>query len=132
MRPDTISNKCVIAEEIAIEGNVTSQGDLLVRGKITGNINSKDIAIDRGGEVSGDVNGNEVVVKGQVQGNIFGTRVSINAGGVVFGDITSEALAIERGASFVGAAHPTAPMQLSADYIRTKLVERAPKLRKSD
>lgn len=125
-------SQCVIAEQIAITGDVTSQGRLQVRGRISGNVNSEDISVERSGEISGDVNARDVVVKGQVHGNITGARVSISAGGVVLGDITSEALAVEQGASFEGIAHPVPSEGRSAKEIESTIVSRAPRLPESD
>jgi cytoskeletal protein CcmA (bactofilin family) len=94
----------MIAEGLIIEGEVTSDEEVIVHGTVRGTLTSTDaVAIGSGGIVEADITAATLSVAGSVTGNVNATdRVDIQAGGRVIGDVTAARLTIADGASFKG------------------------------
>ena len=94
----------MIAEGLIIEGEVTSDEEVIVHGTVRGTLTSTDaVAIGSGGTVEADIAAATLSVAGSVSGNVNATdRVDIQAGGRVIGDVTAARLTIADGASFKG------------------------------
>jgi len=95
----------VIGKGITIRGNLTGGGDLIVVGRVEGQVNLKDhLTIESTGVVEADVRADELTINGTTNGNIdVGTRVSINQSAKVTGDIKALRVIIEDGAVFNGS-----------------------------
>jgi len=80
----------VIAEDMTIEGNITSSSKIRISGTVKGNVTSKnDIFIS--GKVQGDITGENVsFINSSVQGNIKASnKVSLNDESTLDGDVKS-------------------------------------------
>lgn len=115
----------IVAQDMRIEGDLQSSGDLQVDGTISGNVSSFVILIGETGHVSGDITADRVCVRGRVDGAIRGREVTLKGGATVMGDITHESLEVARGAIFEGmvktpgaaARAGQKPVQVLADNI---------------
>lgn len=92
----------IIGEDLTIQGNVNSKGEIQVDGDIQGDINCGSLLLGDKSHVSGNVVAEDVVVRGRVVGSIRGLRVTLQAQSHVEGDIFHQSLAIEQGAYFEG------------------------------
>lgn len=94
----------VIAHGITIEGDLTTDEDVVVQGTLRGKLTSRDaVAIEHGAVVEADVASTSLAVGGQVTGNVTATdRVDLLAGGRLVGDVRAARLTIADGASFKG------------------------------
>ena len=92
----------IIGEDLTINGNVNSKGEIQVDGDIQGDINCGSLLLGDKSHVSGNVVAEDVVVRGRVVGSIRGLRVTLQAQSHVEGDIFHQSLAIEQGAYFEG------------------------------
>jgi len=92
----------IIGEDLTINGNVTSKGEIQVDGEIQGDINCGSLLLGDKSQVIGGVLAEDVVVRGRVVGSIRGLRVTLQAQSHVEGDIFHQSLAIEQGAYFEG------------------------------
>lgn len=94
----------VVGAGIIIEGEFSSDEDVVVEGTVRGTLSTSDaVTIGSDGLVEADVRGMSVSVAGQVTGNIVATdRVDIQAGGRLIGDVKAGRLTIADGASFRG------------------------------
>src|SRR6185312_17348053 len=94
----------VIGPGISIDGEVTSQEEVVVQGTVRGVLTSEDvISIGSGGVVEADVSASSVSVAGTLTGNVSANeRVDIQAGGRLIGDVKAARLTIADGASFKG------------------------------
>ena len=112
-RPATYSSKSpspaaskmvpsIIGEDLSINGNVNSKGEIQVDGEIQGDINCGSLLLGDKSQVMGNVIAEDVVVRGRVVGSIRGLRVTLQAQSHVEGDILHQSLAIEQGAYFEG------------------------------
>lgn len=103
--PSASSSKMVpsiIGEDLTINGNVSSKGEIQVDGEIQGDINCGSLLLGDKATIQGSVIAEDVVVRGKVMGSIRGLRVTLQAQSHVEGDIFHQSLAIEQGAYFEG------------------------------
>ena len=98
------AEKSIIGKTLFLRGEIRSDEDVEVRGKIEGNIKVKNrIFIGKDGVVSADIEAKEVVIKGTVNGNVKGSfKVEIVNEGVLNGNITSQRVVLAEGAIFKG------------------------------
>ncbi len=92
----------IIGEDLTIEGNVSSKGEIQVDGQIKGDVNCGSLLLGDKAMVDGSVTAEDVVIRGKVMGSIRGLRVTLQAQSHVEGDIEHQSLAIEQGAYFEG------------------------------
>jgi cytoskeletal protein CcmA (bactofilin family) len=95
----------VIGEGLSVEGDITSDEEVVVQGNLRGKLTSSDaVSIGSGGSVQADVAGQSVSIAGQVTGDVSALeRVDIQAGGRLVGDVKAARFTIADGASFKGA-----------------------------
>ena len=94
----------VIGAGITIEGEVTSDEDVVVQGTLRGRLTAKDgVTIEAGGTVEADITSGPVAVAGSVIGNISSTdRVDLQNGARVVGNVKATRIKIADGAQFKG------------------------------
>lgn len=87
-----------------ITGDITTEGDLRVDGKIAGNIISKaKVVIGSTGSIDGNIHCQNAYIDGKVDGNIqVAEMLILSKTAVVNGDITLKKLVVEEGARFNG------------------------------
>ncbi len=88
----------VVQNDLVVRGNVETDGVLVVKGRVNGNINSDGVGVGRSGQVVGDVVGQVVVIEGSLSGNIDGQDVFIGTHGVVKGTVHYATISVEHGA----------------------------------
>jgi len=90
---------------LTIQGEITSEEDLQIDGKVRGPISlqGRRLTIGRTAELNSDVTAGEVIVYGKLTGNLCARdRVEIKRDGSVSGDVTTARVSIEDGADFKG------------------------------
>ena len=94
----------LIGEGLTIEGELTSDEEIVVQGTVRGTVSSGDaVAVAATGVVEADIQAASLSVAGQVTGNATASeRVDLQAGGRLIGDVRSARLTIADGASFKG------------------------------
>jgi cytoskeletal protein CcmA (bactofilin family) len=95
----------IIGKGIVIKGSLTGGGDLLVEGRVEGQINLKNhLTIEQTGRVQADIRAEELTINGEASGNIDASgKVLISASAKVAGDIKAPRVVIEDGAVFNGS-----------------------------
>lgn len=93
-----------IGETMVIEADITSDEDIIIEGKVKGNINvSKILTIGKSGKVKADIKAAVVRIIGEAKGNIIAShKVEILAQGRYTGNIQSQKLVVEEGAILNG------------------------------
>jgi cytoskeletal protein CcmA (bactofilin family) len=106
----------ILSTDVEIKGTVKFTNDLVVDGKIEGEINSDgNLTVGENARIKAEIKTATVIVYGKVHGNITATdRVELKASGEVVGDIKAKTLAIEAGAIFVGKSTVGTPAQVPA------------------
>lgn len=99
----------VIGKDAVIKGELTSQNDMLIEGRVEGKIRgSQRVVIGASGNVEAQIFASIVSVRGEVHGDCEASKkVEITATGKVFGNISAEAIVVAEGATFRGASKMT-------------------------
>ena len=94
----------ILSNDVHIKGSVKFTNDLLVDGRIEGEISSDGaLTVAENAHIKAEVKTKSVVIYGKVHGNITAVdRVDIKAGAEMVGDLKAATLSIEPGAIFVG------------------------------
>ena len=94
----------VIGAGITVEGEITTDEDVVVSGTLRGKLVAKDaVTVENGGVVEADITGGPVQVSGSVTGNInSGERVDLQSGAKVVGNVKAARITIADGAQFKG------------------------------
>lgn len=92
----------IIAADLHIVGNVSTEGELHVDGRIDGDIEGRSVTIGESGYVDGHIETREITIQGIVRGSIRARKVHLVHGCKVIADITHDVIGIDSGASFEG------------------------------
>src|SRR5919204_124264 len=94
----------VIGSSIVINGELSGDEDLTVRGRVEGELTlSRTLIVEASGVVKADVTVRNAIVSGVVVGNVTATEcVELTKEGRMVGDIRSPRVIIVDGASFRG------------------------------
>ena len=114
-RPGERTPPSVIGPDLTIHGNLSSEGQVQIDGKVEGDIRGTHIIVGERANITGGIIADEVVVRGHVMGSIRGKRVMLQAQSHVEGDIYHKALAIEQGAFFEGKSRRSEDPVTSAE-----------------
>lgn len=110
------SGRNMLSSDVEIKGKVRFTNDLVVDGKIEGEIDSDgSLTVGENARVRAEIRTRSVVIYGKVHGNItVSDRVELKANAELVGDIKAGILSIEAGATFVGKSTVGAPSLASA------------------
>ena len=97
------SNCSIINEWLVMRGDLESEGDILVKGKVHGNIQCKMLIIDAEAIIEGAIFADEVVVRGTTRGIIKAQRVRLEKTANVDSEIYQGTFSAEEGARIKGA-----------------------------
>lgn len=103
--PTTTRTVACLGATIVVKGEISSDEDLQIDGKVDGPISLKGnrLTVGRTAELNSEINAREVIVYGNASGNLRARdRVEIKKDGQVVGDITTTRISIEDGAYFKG------------------------------
>ncbi|HXF52719.1 MAG TPA: polymer-forming cytoskeletal protein [Hyphomicrobiaceae bacterium] len=93
----------IVDEHLNMKGDLESDGDILVKGKVFGNIKCKLLIIDTDASVEGGVVAEEVIIRGTTKGTINANRVKLEKTANVDSEICHQTFAAEEGARITGA-----------------------------
>ena len=115
-RSSPAATRNVLSTDVEIKGTVKFANDLVVDGKIEGEISSDgNLTIGENARIKAEVKTATIVVYGKVHGNLTATeRIELKASAEVVGDIKTKTLSIEAGAIFVGKSTVGTPANAPA------------------
>ena len=99
------ANYSIINERLKMKGDLESEGDVLVKGKVIGNIKCNLLIIDVDALVEGGITAEEVVIRGKTKGIINATKVRLEKTAHVDSEICHNIFSAEEGARIKGALH---------------------------
>ncbi|GAA5126773.1 hypothetical protein GCM10023212_30590 [Luteolibacter yonseiensis] len=129
-RPATAgTTRNVLSTDVEIKGTVKFTNDLVVDGKIEGEIQSDgNLTVGENARIKAEIKTATVIVYGKVHGNLTATdRIELKASAEVVGDIKAKTLSIEAGAIFVGKSTVGTPANLPAAAPAKAATPEAPK-----
>jgi cytoskeletal protein CcmA (bactofilin family) len=94
----------VIGAGITVEGEITTDEDIVVAGTVRGKVSAKEaVTIEQGATVEADVVGGSLVVAGALTGNVtVHERVDLQSGARVIGNVKASRVTIADGALLKG------------------------------
>jgi len=100
----TGEEKTLIGKGVLIKGEIISEEDMIIEGRVEGKIETKKtLIVGKSGNIEAEIKANEVRIMGKVTGDIYAfTRIEIVPSGAHYGNIFSPRVAISEGAIFKG------------------------------
>ena len=94
----------ILGPEVEIKGDVTVSGDLLIYGKVSGDILSKgEIVSAKGSTVVGNIYAYNASISGKIEGNLeVEAKAVLGASSHLTGNLKASIITIEEGARFDG------------------------------
>src|SRR5690349_6508688 len=110
------SGKDVLSSDVEIKGSIKFQKELLIDGKVEGEINSEGVlTIGENADIRGEIKTKSITVFGKVQGNItVSERCELKSKCTLQGDLKAARLIIEEGATFIGKSEVTSGMSVAS------------------
>ena len=105
LSPATARTLACLGATIVVKGEISSDEDLQIDGKVEGPISLRGnrLTVGRTAHLNSEITAREVIVYGNASGNLRARdRVEIKKDGQVIGDITTTRISIEDGAYFKG------------------------------
>lgn len=96
----------MIGPGVKIEGQITSEENLVIEGKVNGSITAKshEVTVGKSGNLKANISAKVINIEGMVEGDISGSeKVVISKSGNVLGNIQSPRVTLEDGAKFKGS-----------------------------
>ncbi len=104
---DSDNKDCsVIGEDLIVKGDIDSKSDLVIEGRVEGNVSCLSLIVGKSGTITGDIDTEAVLIEGTIHGMITSGNVELKDGCTLEGDISSATLAIDHGAEFNGSVRP--------------------------
>ena len=92
----------ILGRDIVITGDIKTDGEVQIDGRLDGNIKAGTITIGEQGAVNGKINAQSVHVRGKVTGKIESNMVELAETANVQADLIQDQLTIANGAFFDG------------------------------
>ena len=126
----------VIARGVRVQGDFTSQSDVLIDGTVEGHVSTTaQLSVGSEAKLKADVTANDAIISGSIEGTLtVKRRLELKSTASVMGDITCETASIEAGAVVqgkvsIGGARASSSVASSAASISTmKVAEPTPKV----
>jgi cytoskeletal protein CcmA (bactofilin family) len=97
------ANYSIINEWLVMRGDLESEADILVKGKIYGNVKCKMLIVDTGALIEGGIEADEVVVRGATKGIMLTKKIRVEKTAEVDSEIHHQTFSAEEGAKIRGA-----------------------------
>lgn len=101
------NNPSIISKDLKIVGNLQTPNDIIVEGKVEGDISARNLTVKESSEIEGHIRAEEAILEGFVKGEVRGSKIRLNKSARVQGDIIHGTIAIEAGAHFEGTVKRT-------------------------
>ena len=109
----------IIGSNCSLAGDIASEGEVHVDGKVVGDVRCATLVIGEDGGVTGEINAETVRVLGAVTGQITARAVELAKTARIKGDITHETLAVEAGAFVEGRFNRLPPEGMAVEPVKS-------------
>jgi cytoskeletal protein CcmA (bactofilin family) len=116
------AGKSTLSSDVEIEGSITFQKELLIDGKVQGQITSDGVlTIGENANVRGEIKAKSIIIFGKVHGNIAAAeRCELKSKCILQGDLKSARLLMEEEATFIGQSEVTSESSPRYDSSKRK------------
>lgn len=116
---DTVET--VVGPSVNVEGDFSSEGDIIVKGSVTGTIyTSRLLLVEQGAKISANVQAGSAKISGEVKGNMkIRETLELSSTARVLGDVEVKTLSIEPGAVLYGKVSMTGVEGMDTKPVRT-------------
>ena len=110
------SGKDVLSSDVEIKGTIKFQKELLIDGKVEGDINSDGaLTVGENADIRAEIKTKSITIYGKVQGNVqVSERCELKSKCTLQGDLKAARLIIEEGATFIGKSEVSSGMSVKA------------------
>ncbi|MEE9347619.1 MAG: polymer-forming cytoskeletal protein [Robiginitomaculum sp.] len=120
-RPNASGIPSILAADLLITGEIVTDGDVQVEGRLDGNISAATLTIGEQGAVNGTIKAGTVLIRGKVTGKINAGSVELAETANVQADIVQDHLSIANGAFFDGkCSRKTKPAKVATATPKAK------------
>ncbi len=94
----------VVGPSVHVEGDLSSSGNILVKGMVSGNVNTtKHLTVEPGAKIVANVHAGSAKVSGEIKGNVkIKDSLELTSSARILGDISVKVLTVEPGAVLYG------------------------------
>ncbi len=110
------SELLVLGRRVIIAGTLSYDGEVVLGGRIEGDVRCRSLEIAERGSVDGDIVAERVVVLGEVAGSIYANEIVLKTACTVSGEIYHRNLVLEDGCFFEGQSRRDADPLLRAAH----------------
>ena len=93
----------IVNKALTMKGDLESDGDILIKGKVIGNIKCKLLIVDVDALIDGGVECEEIVIRGKPKGTIRANTVKLEKTATADSEIEHHIFSAEEGARIKGA-----------------------------
>jgi cytoskeletal protein CcmA (bactofilin family) len=105
----------ILSEDLKIEGDIVSQGELHISGSVKGDVVARRLTLAEGGSITGAVEADVAIIAGNLAGRLTATSAVLARTARVTADVTHVSLTIEQGAVFEGFSRRVDTIEAVAD-----------------
>jgi len=101
-RTKTAGTPSILSRDLIVTGEISTDGDVQIEGRLEGNIKATTLTIGEQGVVNGKITAGKVLVRGKVTGKINANSIEMAETANVLADLVQDHLIIANGAFFDG------------------------------
>ena len=104
MKKNGNGGETIIAEGVKVEGDFTSDGNVIIEGMVHGNVAAKgDVIVGTNAIIDADLSADNLMLSGKIKGNVrVAEKTDLAASSTLEGDLTTRVLNIVAGATVNG------------------------------
>ncbi len=95
---ETSTTRSILQPGLTVTGRLTSKGDIVIGGRIDGEVTGRTVEVLEGASVLGKLEARHAIIRGAVEGHVFARAVTIGANATVKGELHYGTIKIARGA----------------------------------
>ena len=107
--PSAAGEASVLGAGIKMLGNLECDGDIVIAGRVEGDIASCGLTVEEGATIKGSITVETATILGSVEGQVRARSVHIGNSGRMMGEVEYESLSINEGAEIDGQVHKAKP-----------------------
>lgn len=119
------SQMSVIGADITITGNIEASVDLLIEGKVVGDVRCATLILGESSSIEGRIHAERVRVSGSVNGSVDTGDLAVEATARVSAEVSYERLRVANGGTLEGTIRRK-PVEEATEASKLKLVAPAP------